>query len=354
MSKREKDMEKFIDLRSDTVTLPTQEMREAMYRAEVGDDVYGEDPTVKRLEEMAAEITGKEAAMFVTSGTQGNQVSIMTHTHPGDEIILEEKSHIFTYEVGGIGYLAGVQARTIQGKKGVMDPSDIEAAIREDDIHFPKTSLICVENTHNRAGGTVIPLDVLKRTYEIAQNHGIPVHMDGARIFNAATYLGVPVKEIAKYADSVMFCLSKGLCAPVGSIVAGSREFIKKARKFRKMLGGGLRQAGFLAAAGIVALEKMAGRLKEDHENAMLLAEGLNAIPGIFIDMETVQTNIVICDISGLKINASEFAKRLLKKGIKINGGSGYLVRFVTHYGIEKDDILRTIKAVKEVAEEIL
>ncbi|MDN5332211.1 MAG: threonine aldolase [Tepidanaerobacteraceae bacterium] len=329
-------------------------MREAMYRAEVGDDVYGEDPTVKRLEEMAAEITGKEAAMFVTSGTQGNQVSIMTHTHPGEEIILEEKSHIFTYEVGGIGYLAGVQARTIPGKKGAMDPSDIEAAIREDDIHFPKTSLICVENTHNRAGGTVIPLDVLKRTYEIAQNHGIPVHMDGARIFNAATYLGVPVKEIAKYADSVMFCLSKGLCAPVGSIVAGSREFIKRARKFRKMLGGGLRQAGILAAAGIVALEKMRGRLKEDHENARLLAEGLNTVPGIFIDMETVQTNIVICDISGLKINAGEFAKRLFKKGIKINGGSGYLVRFVTHYGIVREDILKTIAAVKEIAEEIL
>ncbi|MCG0276009.1 MAG: low-specificity L-threonine aldolase [Thermosediminibacteraceae bacterium] len=347
-------MGNFIDLRSDTVTLPTQEMREAMYRAEVGDDVYGEDPTVKKLEEMAAEIMGKEAAMFVTSGTQGNQVSIMTHTHPGEEIILEEKSHIFTYEVGGIGYLAGVQARLIPGKKGVMDPSDIEAAIRENDIHFPKTSLICVENTHNRAGGTVIPLDILKKTYEVAKKHGIPVHMDGARIFNAATFLGVPVKEIARYADSVMFCLSKGLCAPVGSIVAGSKEFIERARKFRKMLGGGLRQAGFLAAAGIVALEKMTGRLKEDHENARLLAEGLNAIPGIFIDMETVQTNIVICDISGLRINADEFAKRLFKKGIKVNGGSGYQVRFVTHYGIDRNDILTTVEAVKEIAQETL
>lgn len=346
-------MKNFIDLRSDTVTLPTQEMREAMYRAEVGDDVYGEDPTVKKLEEMAAEIMGKEAAMFVTSGTQGNQVSVMTHTHPGDEIILEEKSHIITYEVGGIGYLAGVQARLIPGKKGVMDPSDIEAAIREEDIHFPRTSLICVENTHNRAGGTVIPLDVLKRTYEIAQKHGIPVHMDGARIFNAATYLGVPAREIAQYADSVMFCLSKGLCAPVGSIVAGNREFISRARKFRKMLGGGLRQAGVLAAAGIVALEKMVGRLKEDHENARLLAEGLNAVPGISIDMETVQTNIVICDISGLEINADEFSRRLLTRGIKVNGGSGFSVRFVTHYGIDREDISRAVEAVTDIAQEI-
>ncbi|ADL07436.1 low-specificity L-threonine aldolase [Thermosediminibacter oceani] len=346
-------MAKYIDLRSDTVTLPTPEMREAMYRAEVGDDVYGEDPTVRRLEEMAAEITGKEAAMFVTSGTQGNQVCIMTHTRPGDEIILEEKSHIFTYEVGGIGYLAGVQARLIPGKRGVMDPTDIEAAIREDDLHFPRTSLICVENTHNRAGGTVIPMDTLEKTYEVAKKHGIPVHMDGARIFNAATYLGVPVRDIARYADSVMFCLSKGLCAPVGSIVAGSRDFINRARKFRKMLGGGLRQAGFLAAAGIVALEKMTERLKEDHENARLLAEGLNSIPGISIDMKTVQTNIVICDISGLGISGNELAGRLLEKGIKINGGSGSLVRFVTHYGIDKNDVLRTVEAVKEIAAEL-
>ncbi|TYP56188.1 low-specificity L-threonine aldolase [Thermosediminibacter litoriperuensis] len=346
-------MANYIDLRSDTVTLPTPEMREAMYRAEVGDDVYGEDPTVRRLEEMAAEIMGTEAAMFVTSGTQGNQVCIMTHTQPGDEIILEEKSHIFTYEVGGIGYLSGVQARLIPGKRGVMDPSDIEAAIREDDIHFPRTSLICVENTHNRAGGTVIPMDTLEKTYEVAKKHGVPVHMDGARIFNAAAYLGVPVREIARYADSVMFCLSKGLCAPVGSIVAGSRDFINRARKFRKMLGGGLRQAGFLAAAGIVALEKMTGRLKEDHENARLLAEGLNSIPGISIDMETVQTNIVICDITGLGINGNELAGRLLEKGIKINGGSGCLVRFVTHYGIDKNDIIKTVEAVKEITAEL-
>ncbi|WP_422444683.1 low-specificity L-threonine aldolase [Thermoanaerobacterium sp. DL9XJH110] len=343
---------KFIDLRSDTVTLPTPEMREAMYRAEVGDDVYGEDPTVNRLEQMAAEITGKEAAMFVTSGTQGNQVCVMTHTRPGDEIILEEKCHIITYEVGGIGYLAGVQARLLRGNRGVMDPADIEAAIRPDDIHQPRTGLICVENTHNRAGGTVIPMETLKKTYETAGKHGIPVHMDGARIFNAATYLNVPVKEIARYADSVMFCLSKGLCAPVGSIVAGTKEFIARARKFRKMLGGGLRQAGFLAAAGIVALEKMTGRLEEDHANARLLAEGLNSISGIRIDMDTVQTNIVICDIAGLGMDGEEFARRLYGHGVKINGGRGTSVRFVTHYGIEKEDVEYAISAVNKIAKE--
>ncbi|MCR4431637.1 MAG: low-specificity L-threonine aldolase [Tepidanaerobacteraceae bacterium] len=340
----------FIDLRSDTVTMPTREMREAMYKAEVGDDVYGEDPTINKLEEMAADMMGKEAAMFVTSGTQGNQVCVMTHTRPGEEIILEEKCHIITYEVGGLGYLSGVQARLIKGKHGAMNPEDIEAAIREDDIHQPSTSLICVENTHNRAGGTVIPMDVLQKTHEVAQRHGIPVHMDGARIFNAATYLNVPAKEIAKYADSVMFCLSKGLCAPVGSIVAGSKEFISRARKFRKMMGGGLRQAGFLAAAGIVALQKMTKRLQEDHDNARLLAEGLNTIPGIKIDMDTVQTNIVICDIGGIGIDGNEFARRLHGYGIKINGGYGASVRFVTHYGIEKQDVEKTIEAVELIA----
>lgn len=340
---------KYIDLRSDTVTLPTKQMRDFIYNAQVGDDVYGEDPSVNRLEKMAAEILGKEAAMFVTSGTQGNQICVMTHTQPGDEIILEEKCHIITYEVGGIGRLAGVQARLIPGKNGIMEPSDIEAAIREDDIHFPKTKLICLENTHNRAGGTVIPLDILKSTYEVAKKHNIPVHMDGARIFNAASYLNQPVKEIAKYADSVMFCLSKGLCAPVGSVVVGSKDFISKARKFRKMLGGGMRQAGFLAAAGIVALEQMTSRLNEDHENARLLAQGLSEIPGISIDMDTVQTNIVICNISGLKMTASEFAAKLYEKGIRVNGGNSTMVRFVTHYWINRDDIEATIEVVKSL-----
>lgn len=339
----------YIDLRSDTVTLPTQEMRDAMYNAEVGDDVYGEDPTVNHLEETAAEMFGKEAAMFVTSGTQGNQICVMTHTNPGDEIILEEKSHIITYEVGGIGRLSGVQAKLIRGTKGAMDPSDIKAAIRDDDIHQPKTSLICVENTHNRAGGTVIPMDILQNTYELAKNYDIPVHMDGARIFNAATYLNIPVNQIARYADSVMFCLSKGLCAPVGSVVVGTKSFIAKARKFRKMLGGGMRQSGFLAAAGIIALEKMPSRLNEDHENARLLAEGLCNIPGIKIDMETVQTNIIVCDIANLNMSADEFSSKLYEKGIKINGGGGTTVRFVTHYGIARSDIETALESIKSI-----
>jgi threonine aldolase len=340
---------KYIDLRSDTVTLPTEEMRDSIYHAQVGDDVYGEDPSINHLEKKAADIFGKEAAMFVASGTQGNQICVMAHTQPGDEIILEEKCHIITYEVGGIGRLAGVQAKLLSGKNGVMNPSDIEAAIREDDIHQPKTALICLENTHNRAGGTVIPLEILKSTYEVAKKHNISIHMDGARIFNAATYLKLPVNEIARYTDSVMFCLSKGLCAPVGSIVVGSNDFISKARKFRKMLGGGMRQAGFLAAAGIVALEKMTSRLNEDHDNARLLAEGLSKIPGITIDMDTIQTNIVICDISGLKMTAKEFSAKLHEKGIRINGGNTSIVRFVTHYWIKKQDIEATLEAVGSI-----
>lgn len=341
---------KYIDLRSDTVTVPTDEMREAMFKAEVGDDVYGEDPTVKKLEEMAADIMGKEASIFVASGTQGNQLSVMTHTHHGDEIILEENCHIITYEVGGIGYLSGVQARTLKSGNGIVDPLEVKKAIRTEDIHFPPTSLICLENTHNKAGGTVTPVNVMKEIYEIAKEHNIAVHLDGARIFNAAAYLNVDVKEMAQYADSVMFCLSKGLCAPVGSIVCGTKEFIKKAKKYRKMLGGGMRQAGIIAAAGIVALEKMTKRLKEDHDNAKFLAEGLNNIPGIKVNMKTVQTNIVMSDISGLNMTGKEFALKLLKNGIKINGDKSFTVRFVTHKYVDKKDIEKTLEVIKNIA----
>lgn len=341
----------YIDLRSDTVTLPTDEMRNAIFKAEVGDDVYGEDPTINKLEKMTADLFQKEDAMFVTSGTQGNQLSVMTHTNPGDEIILEQNSHIVTSEVGGLGYLSGVQARLISGDKGAMNPLDIEAAIRDkEDIHQPETGLICIENTHNSAGGTVVPMDILEETYKLAKKYNIPVHMDGARIFNAATFLNVPVKDIAQYADSIMFCLSKGLCAPVGSMVVGSKEFIKRARKFRKMLGGGLRQAGFLAAAGIIAIEKMTKRLQEDHDNARFLAEGLSEIHGIKVDLDTVQTNIVMCNIEELGMNAYEFSRNLSKNNIKVNGGPGYKVRFVTHYWITKEDIHKTLDVIKTLA----
>jgi len=339
---------KTIDLRSDTVTLPTPEMRKAMFEAKVGDDVYGEDPTINELEKKAAQIMGKEAALFVMSGTMGNQIAVKTHTNPGDEIILEENSHILIYEVGGIAAISGVQPRPLKGERGVLKVEDIKKAIRPDDIHQPSTTLICLENTHNRAGGTVIPLQTMKEIKALAQEHGIPVHLDGARIFNAAVALGVDVSEIARYADSVMFCLSKGLCAPVGSVLVGDREFIDRARKYRKMFGGGIRQGGVLAAAGLIALEKMTKRLKEDHANARFLAENLAAIPGITVDLETVQTNIVFHNIEKTGLDGYEYAQKLKEFGILINPAPKTL-RMVTHWGITREDICYTLEVIEKI-----
>jgi threonine aldolase len=338
-----------IDLRSDTVTKPTEEMRQAMYRAEVGDDVYRDDPTVNRLEELAAREMGKEAALFVASGTMANQVAVMAHTKRGDEIILGEKSHIYVNEVGGIAYLAGVQAALVTETEGVMDARVVEQKIRQENIHYPNTSLICVENTHNMAGGRVVPLAAMKEIHDVGKRHGIPVHLDGARIYNAAAYLGVEAREIAKYCDSVNVCLSKGLCAPVGSVLAGSREFIERARKFRKMLGGGMRQAGILAAAGIVAIEKMSKRLKEDHENALLLAKGLNSLEGVSVDVDRVQTNLIMVDFAGTGLNGMQVAERLKQNGILINGSSSPVVRFAVHYYITPDDVKRTVEVVSKI-----
>jgi threonine aldolase len=338
-----------IDLRSDTVTKPTEEMRQAMYRAEVGDDVYRDDPTVNRLEELAAREMGKEAALFVASGTMANQVAVMAHTKRGDEIILGEKSHIYVNEVGGIAYLAGVQAALVTEVEGVMDARVVEQKIRPENIHYPNTSLICVENTHNMAGGRVVPLAAMKEIHDVGKRHGIPVHLDGARIYNAAAYLGVEAREIAKYCDSVNVCLSKGLCAPVGSVLAGSREFIERARKFRKMLGGGMRQAGILAAAGIVAIEKMSKRLKEDHENALLLAKGLNSLEGVSVDVDRVQTNLIMVDFAGTGLNGMQVAERLKQNGILINGSSSPVVRFAVHYYITPDDVKRTVEVVSKI-----
>lgn len=338
-----------IDLRSDTVTKPTEEMRQAMYRAEVGDDVYRDDPTVNRLEELAAREMGKEAALFVASGTMANQVAVMAHTKRGDEIILGEKSHIYVNEVGGIAYLAGVQAALVTEVEGVMDARVVEQKIRPENIHYPNTSLICVENTHNMAGGRVVPLAAMKEIHDVGKRHGIPVHLDGARIYNAAAYLGVEAREIAKYCDSVNVCLSKGLCAPVGSVLAGSREFIERARKFRKMLGGGMRQAGILAAAGIVAIEKMSKRLKEDHENALLLAKGLNSLEGVSVDVGRVQTNLIMVDFAGTGLNGMQVAERLKQNGILINGSSSPVVRFAVHYYITPDDVKRTVEVVSKI-----
>jgi threonine aldolase len=329
---------KMIDLRSDTVTQPTDQMREAMYRAEVGDDVYGEDPTILKLEALGAQMTGKEAGLFVASGTMGNQVSVMTHTQRGDEIICEAQAHIFYSEVAGLAVLSGVQARTIPSIRGILSAETIEAAIRAQDIHQPKTTLICLENSHNRAGGTCYPLDTLAEIRKLADRRNIPVHMDGARLFNAALAQGVTVDKIAQYADTVQFCLSKGLCAPVGTLIVGPTAFIDKARRYRKMLGGGLRQAGILAAAGIVALQTMVDRLAEDHDNAAKLAAGI-AEAGFDIDLSTVQTNIVIFDVSRLGMKAADCAAKLKKMGVLASVFGEYRVRMVTHYGITAQDI---------------
>ncbi len=338
-----------IDLRSDTVTQPTEAMRQAMARAEVGDDVFGEDPTVKRLEELAAERFGKEAALFVASGTMGNQVAILTHTSRGDEIIVESEAHVYFYEVGGIGALAGVQTRTIRGYRGTLPADKVRQAIRLSDIHFPKTSLICLENTHNRAGGTVTDLEQMEAVGSVAKEYNLAVHLDGARIFNAAVALGVGVKELTKDADTVMFCLSKGLAAPVGSLLVGPGSWIAKARKWRKMLGGGMRQSGVIAAAGIVALEQMVDRLEEDHLNARKLAEGLANIPGIQIELGRVQTNIVLADLEAAGIAVPVFLDRLKEQGIKAVPFGEHLVRFVTHKDIAPEDIDTTLWSVQQV-----
>lgn len=339
-----------IDFRSDTVTKPTQEMREAMYRAEVGDDVYGDDPTVNRLEEIAAAKVGKEAAVWVPTGTMGNQSAIMAWTNRGDEIIMEELAHIYVYEVGGPAVLAGVMTRTVKGHLGAMDPADVKAAIRGSNIHYPKTTLVCVENTHNRSGGCILPLHNMKGVHEVAHGGGANVHLDGARVFNASVGLGVDVREITKWCDSVQFCLSKGLCAPMGSIVAGPRDYIAKVRKYRKMLGGGTRQVGIVAAAGIVALEKMVDRLAEDHANAKRLATGINKIPGLHVDMEVVQTNMVPVHTTGLGIDGPEFQKLMKSHGVWFNADLPYRVRLVTHHDVTTADIDEALERFAEVA----
>lgn len=329
---------KYIDIRSDTVTAPTQEMRDAIYKAVVGDDVYDEDPTVKELERVSAEIVGKEAALFVPSGTFGNQLSLFTHCKRGNEVILGDDCHIVAHEVGASSIIAGVQLRTLVGDKGVLNPEDVKKRIRkeDEDIHYPETGLVCLENAHSN--GRVIPLENMKEIYEIANSRGVPLHLDGARLFNAAAHLEVDPKEITKYCDSVMFCLSKGLCAPVGSILAGSSEFIAKAKKKRKIMGGGLRQVGFLAAAGMVALD-MRNRLVDDHSNAKYMAEKLSEIPGVYVNLQDVHINMVWFEINADSCNLSEMANFFLGKGIKINPPENGQIRFVTNYWISKEDV---------------
>lgn len=337
-----------IDLRSDTVTKPTLEMRQAAFDAEVGDDVYNEDPTLHELEELAANKLGKEDAMFVPSGTQGNQIAVLTHCQSGQEIILEAESHIFYYEGASISAFAGVQPRTIQGKHGAMDPVLVKAAIRADDIHMPETGLICLENTHNRAGGAIVPLENMKEIYRIAQANNIPVHLDGARLFNASVATGIDVKAFAAQTDSVQFCLSKGLGAPVGSIIAGTEEFIRKARKWRKRLGGGLRQAGIIAAPGVVALKTMVNRLAEDHENAKILASCLQEINGLSIE-NNVDTNIVLVNTKELEITANEFVEKLKKESILGSAFGPYTVRLTTHFDVTREQIKSAVDKVRKI-----
>lgn len=343
---------KVIDLRSDTVTLPTPAMREAMYRAEVGDDVFGEDPTVNRLEAMAAERMGKEAALFVVSGTMANLVSLLTHCGRGHEIIVGDLAHTFLYEQGGSAALGGIHVHTLRNQPdGTLDLQEIEGAIRADNIHFPRTRLICLENTHNRCGGVPLTPEYTDAVGDLARRHGLAVYLDGARIFNAAVALGVDVRELTRGVDTVSFCLSKGLCAPVGSLVCGTRDFIAEARRNRKIVGGGMRQAGIIAAAGIVALEQMVDRLAEDHENARRLALGLAEIPGISIDPAQVRTNIVIFDLVAERPTPAEFAARLSADGVKVLA-LGERIRLVTHYGIDAADIDKALVAIRKVMQE--
>jgi threonine aldolase len=341
-----------IDLRSDTVTLPTPEMRAAMAQAEVGDDVYGEDPTTNRLQEMAAERLGKEAGLFVVSGTMGNLTAMLAHCGRGDEIILGTRSHTFLYEAGGSASLGGIHHYAVPNQPdGTLCPDDIKAAIRPDNVHAPRTRLICLENTHNRCGGAVLTPEYTDEVGTLAHAHGLKVHLDGARVFNAAIALELDVRELTRGVDSVTFCLSKGLSAPVGAVLCGDAPFIKEAHRWRKAVGGGMRQCGILAAAGIVALEQMVDRLADDHANARRLAEGIAAMAGVDVDPQTVKTDIVIFQVTSDRLSAAQMIQALLERGIQMSAIGPTQIRAVTHYGIEAADIDRTLGAMSEILE---
>jgi threonine aldolase len=336
---------KTIDLRSDTVTLPSPEMRQAIAEADLGDDVFGDDPTINRLETMAAEVMGKEAALLTTSGTQSNLTAMLARCQRGDEVIVGSEAHILYYEAGGAFALGGLGLRPVRNdEQGRLDLGEVRSAIRSRDIHFPPTALICLENTHNRCGGAVLSEDDLAAVRRLADEYGLPVHLDGARLFNAAVALGTSVSSLARYADSVAFSLCKGLACPVGSVLCGSGEFIARARRFRKMLGGGMRQAGIIAAAGVYALENMVGRLAEDHDNARLLAEGLSGIPGI--SLAPPQSDLVFFSAEGWDMG--ELARRLSEQGVLCLDVGGR-IRMVTHYGIERGDVEEALVRVREL-----
>ncbi len=340
-------MHEFVDLRSDTVTRPTAAMRQAMAAAEVGDDVLGDDPTVERLQDRAAGLMGKEAAIFVPSGTMSNTIAIKAHTAPGDEVLMDWDAHSMRYEVGGAAVIAGVLTRQYRSVGGVPDPAEIASAIQGASLHNPRTALILLENTHNVSGGAVIPLDVHQTVYTAAQERGVRVHIDGARIFNAAVASSIPAREYAACADSITFCLSKGLCCPVGSVLCGTAAFIEQARRVRKMLGGGMRQVGVLAACGLVALDTMVERLAEDHANARRLAEGIAQTAGFEVDLATVQTNMVYF---GTTSPAGPIVPALAKRGVRCLPVGANRIRMVTHHDVDAEDIERAIAAVREVS----
>lgn len=340
-----------LDFRSDTVTEPTEEMREAMHRAKVGDDGREGDPTVRELEEYSAQLLGKEAGLFVISGTMGNLVSILAHTRPGQEVILERDAHIYWSEVGGVAGVGGLVVNRVPGTDGILTAAEVEAAIRPAKLHSPPTGLICVENSHNTAGGTVWTPPQMAAVKAVAERHGIPVHLDGARIFNAAVALGVPAREIARHTDSSTFCLSKGLSAPVGSVIVGSKKFIEMARKFRQMLGGTTRQGGVIAAAGLVALRTMIDRLAEDHAHARILAEKLSTIPGLEVQVKKVQTNIVRTKTSGLGVPAAAVSERLAQHNLYVLAQQADTLRWLTHRHVTAADVDEAAATMAKVAE---
>jgi threonine aldolase len=335
-----------IDLRSDTVTKPSPEMRRAMFEAEVGDDVYGEDPTINRLEQRSAEIFGREAALFVPSGTMGNQIAIKLHTTHGREVICEERSHVFNSEMAMMAHFSGVVPRTLWAEEGIITWEHVKSKLRPKSYHAARTGLVSLENTHNFAGGTVTPPEVFDEVCDRTHEAGLPVHLDGARVFNASVALEVPVDQLTGTADTVMFCLSKGLGAPVGSMLVGSAELIDRGRMYRKALGGGMRQGGILAAAGLIALEHGPGKLANDHVNAKFLADGLAQIPGFKIDPAKVQTNIVVCDTTATGMTSDKISSLLAGRGVLANSVGPELLRFVTHLDVNREQCAQALEVV--------
>jgi threonine aldolase len=342
-------MKRLIDLRSDTVTKPTPAMRQAMAGAEVGDDVFGEDPTIKALQKKVATLLGKEKALFVPSGTMANQLAIKAHTQPGDEVILEATSHPYNFEGGAGAALSGVQFYCLKGDRGILKASQIEEALRPLNHHFPVSRLICLENTSNRGGGSIYPLQTMAELSRLAKAKGLLVHLDGARLWNASVATGIKPKQYAQWADSVSVCISKGLGAPVGSLVAGSAAFIDRVHRFRKMFGGGMRQAGILAAAGIFALDHHLSRLKEDHVHARHLALGLSKLKGISLNPDHTETNIIIFDLLTKEMSASHLSDVMKKRGILIQAVNPTQIRLVTHLDVSRADIERTLEAFNQV-----